>query len=276
MNSIDFNQVGGFPMTTNILAKMQTAFSIFNALGNIVGDKTIISGCIVSGSNVSDGVVYLNGEVFEFRGGLAQTKVIIKEEVANLLFQNGNSNPTIKTRYVTFGTGIGAIDWMNFKHGFETKAISEALGNKAEASITTALAARIKVLEDKPAVSGIPVGLIAIWGRQASEIPTGWAEYTPLKGRVPVGLNSADAEFSEILNFAGSKTKKLEIAELPRHRMKLDTKVPKELNDSDRGGGYSNFSLDNTADAYTEWIGNDQPFSIMNPYRVVLFIEYKG
>jgi len=139
MNTINFNQVGGFPLSTNILAKLQTAFTLFNALGNIVGDLTIISGCVVGGTNVSDGVVYINGEVLEFRGGLAQTKVIIKEDVENLLFENGNSYPAIKTRYATFGTGVGAINWADFKRGFATKDIAEAFALKGDKTVLDGL-----------------------------------------------------------------------------------------------------------------------------------------
>ncbi len=139
MNTINFNQVGGFPLSTNILAKLQTAFSIFNALGNIVGDLTIISGCEVSGLNVGDGVIYINGEVLEFRGGLAQTKVIIKEDVESLLFENKNSYPVVKTRYATFGTGVGAINWVDFKRGFATKDIIEALALKGDKTVLDGL-----------------------------------------------------------------------------------------------------------------------------------------
>lgn len=135
MNFINFNQVGGFPLSTNILAKLQTAFSIFNALGNIVGDLTIISGCEVAGTNIGDGVVFINGEVLEFRGGLAQAKVIIKEDVESLLFENNNSYPVVKTRYATFGTGVAAINWVDFKRGFATKDIAEAFALKGDKTI---------------------------------------------------------------------------------------------------------------------------------------------
>ncbi len=139
MNQINFNQVGGFPLSTNILAKLQTAFSLFNALGNIVGDLTIISGCEVSGTNIGDGVVYINGEVLEFRGGLAQTKVIIKEDVENLLFENLNYYPAVKTRYVTFGTGVDAINWVDFKRGFATKDIAEVFALKGDKTVLDGL-----------------------------------------------------------------------------------------------------------------------------------------
>ncbi|WP_432221246.1 hypothetical protein ACRASX_10975 [Flavobacterium sp. TMP13] len=149
MNTIDFNQVGGFPMTTNILAKLQTAFSVFNALGNIVGDLTIISGCTVTGSTVSDGVVYVNGEVLEFRGGVLQPKVIVKQDTESLVFLNDNSYPSIKTRYVQFGSGVGAIDWADFKRGFATKDIVAGLLGKADQSSFDALSAAFVLVYEK-------------------------------------------------------------------------------------------------------------------------------
>ncbi|MCK8143218.1 hypothetical protein MW871_15110 [Flavobacterium sp. I-SCBP12n] len=162
MNTINFNQVGGFPLTTNILAKLQTAFSIFNAFGAIVGDLTIISGCIVTGVNVSDGFVYINGEILEFKGGPIQSKVIVKEDIENLVFQNSNAYQSIKIRYVQFGTGLNAINWSEFKRGFATKDIAEqfstiflALDNKANASLIAPMIARIGALEARPVFSNV-------------------------------------------------------------------------------------------------------------------------
>jgi hypothetical protein len=149
MNKLEVNQVGGFPMTTRILAEIQKAYTLFNAFGAIVGDFTIISGCTITGSTVSDGVVYVGGEVFEFRGGMAQTKVIIKEEVENLVFQNNNSNPVIKTRYVTFGTGVAAINWSDFKRGFQTKDLFDAFAKKADGSIVTTIADAVALIITK-------------------------------------------------------------------------------------------------------------------------------
>lgn len=140
MNTQDFSLINGFPLNQAALARMQTAYSIFNALGSIVGDKTIISGCNVVGANTTNGVVYLNGEVFEFRGGSTQSKVIIKEDVTNLVYKNNNSYPVVKTRYVTFGAGVGAIDWVDFKRGFDTKDIAAGLAGKADQNSFEALA----------------------------------------------------------------------------------------------------------------------------------------
>ena len=140
MNSINFNQVGGIPLSTNILSKMQTAYAIFNALGNIVGDKSIISGCVVQGSSTTDGIVFVNGEIFEFRGGVTQATILIKEDVEALLFENQTTKPAIKTRYVTFGSGVDSLNWADFKSGYFTKDIVAGLAGKADQNSFNALA----------------------------------------------------------------------------------------------------------------------------------------
>lgn len=262
MNRIDFNQVGGFPMTTNILGRMQTAFSIFNSLGNIVGDKTIISGCTVNGSETSPGVVFVNGEIFEFRGGATQSKVIIREDVEMLLYQNNNAYPSIKTRYIQFGTGVHAMDWADFKRGFPTSNID-------------ALVQRITALEARPTVGNIPVGLIAIWGQAADLIPDGWEEYTPLAGRVPVGFNSADPDFDAVLNYGGSKD-----AVLVEHDHEITNSG--NVNNGQPGGNLGNKTArwDSgsgtllNGDVSTE--GESGAGKNMQPYRVVHFIKYVG
>ncbi|MBF2708791.1 hypothetical protein [Flavobacterium soyangense] len=259
MNTMNFGNTGGFPMSTRILDELQTAFSIFNALGAIAGDKTIISGCVTTGSIVSPGVVCINGEVLEFRGGTAQTKVKIVEVVENLLFEDNISKPVIKTRYVTFGTGVGAMDWVDFKAGFPTKNIDT-------------LVARITALEARPLVGNIPIDLIALWGRPANEIPPLWVEYIGLAGRTPVGFSATDADFDVVGKVGGAKSKTLSIGNLPKHKFTYKKAVP--------GRGYkpenTDFPLGSLQDADTNELGNDESFSLLNPYRVVHFIQYKG
>lgn len=133
MNKQDFKLNNGYPLNQASLDRMQEAYSIFNALGAIVGDKSIISGCAqpIGSSVVSDGVVFVNGEVLDFKGGSAQTKVIIKEDTTNLVYKNNNSYPAVKTRYVTFGTGVGAMDWADFERGYETKEIATVFSDIA-------------------------------------------------------------------------------------------------------------------------------------------------
>jgi hypothetical protein len=275
MNRLNFNQSIGFPLETNILDEMQTGYNIFNAFGAIVGNFSIISGCTVVGTTVIDGVIFINGEVLDFKGGVVQTNVIIVETKTKLEFEDASTHDVIFTRYATFGTATTQWAWNTFKRGFETKNIPAALAakeDKATASATVAaLIGRIEVLERRPA-SDIPIGLIAIWDRPYAEIPAGWQEYVDLRGRMPIGLNPDDGNFNTIKGFGGDKNKTLSIAELPAHFFSYMKGIA--------GRGYRTASDDypfgGSEATNTNTIGSNQSFSIMNPYRVVHFIKYVG
>ncbi|MDB0611138.1 hypothetical protein PL371_04485, partial [Tenacibaculum maritimum] len=81
MNNLNFQELGGFPLETNTLTEVQKAYSIFNNYGSLAGNKTIITGCEELGNSVTNGFIYLNDELLEFRGGTKQSKIIIKQEI---------------------------------------------------------------------------------------------------------------------------------------------------------------------------------------------------
>jgi len=150
MNRMNFNQSVGFPFETNILDKLQSAFMLYNAFGAIVGNFTIISGCEVEGSTVTDGTVYINGEPLEFRGGIIQENVRIIEEVEALEFEDTNSRDVIYTRYVKFGTAsTNTFPWANFERGLETKKIAALLEEKANTTALTAITNLITTITTK-------------------------------------------------------------------------------------------------------------------------------
>jgi microcystin-dependent protein len=285
MNIINFTLLNGLPMNQMVLGRLQTAFSLFNALGAIAGDKTIISGCVVTGSNVSDGVVFVNGEVFEFKGGVIQPKVIVLETVTNLTFKNDNSYPVVKTRQIAFGSGVGQMDWVDFQRPIETK------------SIPTDLVTRLENLEKKSAVFQAGGGMV-LWNKPAINIPAGWAEVVNWRGRIPVGMDVTQTEFNTLGKQGGAKSKILSEAEMPEHGHKMFTNEDRPGSPSSSAnrlatenpdnyvaarcsdGGDNDYSLTKASTGLTPSAGNSgtsgsgQSFSILNPYRTVLFIEY--
>lgn len=271
MNYIDFGLINGFPMNQATLDRIQTAFSLFNALGNIIGDKTIISGCTLDGSTVSNGVVFVNGEVFEFRGGVSQSKVIIKEDVTSVVYKNNNSYPSIKTRYVTFGTGVGAMDWVNFKRGFSTKDIPEALETKVDDATLDAVVLRIDELEKKNAVFQAGGGMV-LWNKPANQIPAGWHEVVDWRGRMPVGYNPADGDFDTVGEQGGSKNATITIP-ISGYGVGADSGgTPSGQLLVSSGAAENGEFLESVKKASTAPAGAS--VNHMNPYRVVLFIEY--
>lgn len=184
MNIQNFLQTGGFPLETDTLDAMQTAYALFNALGEIAGDKSIVKGCVVAGSTTGDGVVYINGELYEFVGGNTQATVRIIEVASSKVFENGETHETHYRRYVTFATGVGSIPWDDFVRINPLLEIQKAL---------------------------VPVGMISMWSGTIEDIPALWAlcdgtNGTPnLKGKFIVGYDAEDADYDAIGDNGGAK-----------------------------------------------------------------------
>lgn len=271
MITFNFDQSVGFPLDTDILTSIQKAYKLFGALGGLAGNFSIISGCTLVGSTVSNGAVYINGELFEFKGGVLQSNVIIVEERTTLEFEDNNEHDVIFNRYATFGTGTTQYPWEDFKRVFESKNIPQALADKEDKTVVTGLVERIAALEAM-ADRTLPIGIIAIWGKPIGDIPIGWQPYEPLKGRIPIGLDTAQVEFDTLLDYGGSKTHTNTIEEMAAH----DHDIASDSHNAAGGGAEKTIGSDLVGFEKTEETGEGIPYSIMNPYRVVHFIEYIG
>ena len=254
MNKTNFIQTGGWPLKSERLQELQTAYSIFNAYGSLAGNLTIISGCETLGTTVTDGVVFIDGELYDFKSASVtpSSTVIIIEAPINRGFKNGVVKTVHTLRYATFGTAETSWPWSDFER----------------LDPITELMRRLSVVEKKTAVFQAGGGMI-FWNKPANEIPEGYQEVVDWRGRMPVGFDSTQEEFNEIGKTGGQKNKKLSIDEMPRHRhgtgsySGVGTGVKSEPWEGYNGAG-----------DYTDYQGNDQAFSILNPYRTVLFIEF--
>lgn len=159
MNRVNYIQTGGFPMDTHNLDFLQNCFRLLNSLGDLAGDKAIISGCKITGNSISNGVVYLNGEIIEFRGGTIGTNVIIKEEAVSGTFENGSFKPIEITRYLTFGSSTPekTFVWAEFK---PIKNLISLAQEKAEKTALKTAEDKIAELEkQKPIIGEIKQGI---------------------------------------------------------------------------------------------------------------------
>lgn len=143
MNRTNFNNTGGFPLKTERLQELETAYKIFNSLGYLAGDLTIVSGCETVGTTVKNGSIFLNGEIIEFReaSGLdANSRVIIITDEILRPFENGNVKVVHTIRYATFGTADTSWLWSSFKRPIATKDIEAML---------TGITNRLSTVENK-------------------------------------------------------------------------------------------------------------------------------
>lgn len=271
MITFNFDQSVGFPLDTDVLTSMQKAWKLFGMLGGLAGDLSIVSGCNVVGSTVSDGAVYIGGELYEFKGGVLQSTVIIVEQRTALEFEDNNEHDVISNKFVQFGTGTTQYNWVDFKRVFESREIPDALATKEEKTTVTALAARVAALEELPDRT-LPIGIIALWGRPAGDIPTGWAPYVPIKGRMPIGLDTSNPLFDTLLAYGGSPTHTNTIEEMAEH----DHDIASDSHNAAGGGAEKTLGTDLVGFEKTQKRGGGVPYSIMNPYLVIHYIQYTG
>ena len=255
MNNIDYNQAGGFPLSTQILDASQEAYKNFNAFGNFAGDLTIVTGCEdSSGGTVTNGFVSIYGELLPFVGTTVTENVVIIETADVRGFEDGNVKPVIYTRYATFGSGTVQYPWLDFRRPMTLFALEDRLIQLEKA---------------------VPVGLVAIWDKPADAIPQGWVEHTDLAGRTPVGHQSGDVNFGALGGDIGTAQVTLDVNQIPAHTHTMANQVTLGGFNNGTGGGEKTVVANYTS-RETATKGGGQSHTNIQPSRIVKFIRFVG
>ena len=285
MNIIHCNQAGGFPLTTETLNFLQNTYKIFNAISGITGDLAIISGCQQVGNTISDGVVAIEGELYPFEGTTIGANVFIKETQTAQTFEDGSSKNVYIQKVATFGNSSRTYPWSSFKRILTNQQIEQQT-----LSDDNSVLKRLEKLENR-VTKTIPIGLVAIWDRPASEIPEGWVEHTEMQGVVPVGHKADDTLFSRLGTEVGSTTEQIQLRHLPN--LKLDLEYQNGENFEVVGNNIRRYSRWNDGSftgsgALPNWgkdsgsyikailNGEEQPIDNVQPSRIVKFIRFVG
>lgn len=129
MNTIDFTQPGGFPLTQDILNFLQSTYvEGLTGLATVVNDGSspvIISGMNIThpsgGTAVSDGWLFYRGQIIQFNasslgvlsGGIVPL-VLITNATSTLTFNNGSTPSVLFTQSAQLMAGTALTDATHF------------------------------------------------------------------------------------------------------------------------------------------------------------------
>lgn len=265
-----FLQTDGVPLTNDLMQLIEEAYSIFEVLGDLAGNLTILKGCNLVGSTVEPGIVAIEGKLYHFEGGLVSDTVYINLQEIKKTFQNQTEKVLIENRTVRFGNAITTYNWSDFVRLETLKQIQVKVNNSVTQQQFNSLIAEIDLLKLKtaPIING---GIIFPFRRPASEIPVGWKECIDFRGKTIVGRDPNDSDFANLGNTVGTKTHTLTIDEMPAHKHK----VPLFANGSASGNaiGHPDNYIDNNRTVDSQETGGNQPHNNIQPSRIVNFIE---
>lgn len=268
--NFNFLQTGGVPLTNDLMSLIEEAYGIFEALGDLSGNLTILSGCEIVGTNVNPGIMAIEGKLYYFEGGQISSTVYIHTEEIQKIFQDTTTKTLIYKKTVRFGSALTTYNWSDFVKLKTLKEIQSKVDNSVTIQQYNAALDRITLLELKtaPIING---GIVWAWFKPVTEIPAGWKECINVRGKTIVGWNPNDADFSIIGSSAGNKTIKLTVDQLPKIKFQYTRTQPWA---SGSGGGFAGGSNQfDISNQNTNELGSNSPINIMIPHTIAAFIE---
>jgi Microcystin-dependent protein len=234
-----------FPLDCETFSYLQDNLALMAVLGNVAGNKVILSGCELEQSNTQRkaGYVFLktadypNGEVIYWEGGRISSGMYVKVESISVQAQGFEYSHAYSVRSLAAGIGTENYSWNDFK---DIQTLLQLKDYQATQDAKIA------------ALSPPPVGIIQMWGGATtpSALPENYALcdgtalsisaypelyqaigklHTPtgtasdkfclpdLRARFVVGFTSADADYNTIAKKGGAKTVALASTEMPPH-----------------------------------------------------------
>lgn len=296
-----------FPLDCDTLDMLQANTALAAALGNIAGDRLILTGCDLSnnGTQRTAGYVFVrtkdypHGEIMYWEGGVISGGMYVKLEDVPVNAQGYEYPKAYTRRTLAAGVGKENFKWSDFK---KPKTSSELEAQIAGLADKVAAAAAQSVSE--------PLGIVKMWAGvkipekyalcdgaalKTSEYPelyealgtsfntsvnyngtryttqSGFFRLPDLRGRFIAGYNDVDTEYNRYGNAGGEKKHQLTINEMPSHNHGLKFRTEKWGDNANRRP----FPDLNGSDGYTavtQYTGGGASHENRPPYYVLAYI----
>ncbi|HML57975.1 MAG TPA: hypothetical protein PKA85_06360 [Ferruginibacter sp.] len=269
---IDLLNLGGFPFEQNTLKFLQESYTgALGALAKLCGDKTILHGVEVNGSNVTAGWISYGGELIPFVGGSLASKVSIETIVDTAIFEDNITRDVYFTKYATCAA-VGDFDFD------ELIPLLKLQNVWLPGDIRTCMRTNDYIAAN---FDGDGYGFNAEKGWRILS-----AAYPNAAGKKLVNRNPSDSDFNECGKQGGSKTHTL----TPSEQGKVKWRVRSDDGDSQSGSTYKSIAgLEINGEEVVTQFGfssnawsdyklsaldptGTKPHNIVDPYFVVLHL----
>jgi microcystin-dependent protein len=278
MNKINFTAKDNFPLSSDTMEMMQQMIGLSANMALLGGTNYILSGCVASGTNVSSGIIVINGELVPFEGGAKKAKITI-QQTSKTLTAFGVEYPEAYIYRVAKFSDTGEYDWLGFSRVVTNREIEDRING----------------------ISGVPVGSIQMWAGNAGNIPNGYAlcngsfmsigdypelyavvggtygisgnsfRIPDLQGKFVVGYNINREDYNQAGKTGGADFVSLTINQIPPHAHRVKAEGASGSGEGDRHR-IADWTSDSVDIKTSETIGGGQLHENRPPYFVLAYI----
>lgn len=273
MNKINFTAKDNFPLSSDTMDMMQQMIGLSANMALLGGSNYILSGCVDDGTNVSNGIIIIGGEILPFEGGAKKTKITI-QQTTKTLTAFGIDYPEAYIYRTAKFSDTGEYAWSDFVQVLTNKQIEERIN----------------------ALKGEETGFVKMWSGRVDRIPEDYklcngdvvttAQYPELayslgketeqsfalpdlRKRFIVGYdNAVESGYNNMWETGGIEKVTLTVEQMPNHTHKIEF-VDEKWGDNANSrpfpnpAGTSGYQADTTSSGGGQAHENRPPFFVL-------------
>lgn len=275
MNKINFTAKDNFPLSSDTMDMMQQMIRSSASMALLGGSNYILSGCVDNGTNVSNGIIVIDGEILPFEGGAKKTKFTIQQTTKTLTAFGVDYPEAYIYRSAKF-SDTGEYTWSDFVQVLTNKQIEERINalKGEEAGFVKMWSGRVdRIPEDYKLCNGDVVTtaqypeLAYSLGKETEES----FALPDLRKRFIAGYDNSAEGYSAIGVTGGAEKIKLTIEQMPNHTHNVEF-VDEKWGDNANSRPFPNPAGTSGYTAQTTSTGGGKEHENRPPYYVLAYV----